>query len=262
MASPAVPPVNDDLSPSNISGAAHSNLESRVSRIERYLRLDSPERQGRTAELEPHADPDHPSHALHLLSRSATPSRIRSPLHLDSRHHDTHLERDSDIHSGTGLNDAHHGLSASSLSGRTSHLRNTKERLEQTRYSLGPLGQASYHGETSLFDDFGSGQDGTPTAEGDTATNSNEQRKPGRWKEAGSTGLNPHEQNSLSLLRQTEEAAELAEEDRLKIARQSQHRYASAEEGEAYMNAHFCWASMTYSVISRKLFYRELCTLI
>jgi len=35
------------------------------------------------------------------------------------------------------------------------------------------------------------------------------------------------------------------------------HKYASPEEGEAWMNAYFTWASVTYAVVNRSIFLRK-----
>lgn len=47
-----------------------------------------------------------------------------------------------------------------------------------------------------------------------------------------------------------------SEEDLRRMTR-LRHKYASPEEGEAYMDAYFCWASPTYAVVNRGIFLRE-----
>jgi hypothetical protein len=54
----------------------------------------------------------------------------------------------------------------------------------------------------------------------------------------------------------TEAATEWSEVDLRRMTRM-RHKYASAEEGESWMDAYFCWASPTYAVVNRQVFLRE-----
>lgn len=190
-----------EAGPSGYNG----DLESRVQRIEAYLNLGGD------------MDAFRPQH---------------SPLHAHTHHTPLQLEHDDDPGEPNQLPD---------LDGRTSHLRMKTEHLEHPRYSLGPVGQASYHGETSLFDDF-TGNAGT--------TRDTPNHPP--------LSIHPHRSFSpFAMLQKGQEEEEMAQEDRMRLARRARHRYATPEEGEAYMDAHFCWASQTYGVVSRPLLLRE-----
>lgn len=51
-------------------------------------------------------------------------------------------------------------------------------------------------------------------------------------------------------------------EDQLRAAARLRHRYADADEGEAWMDAYFSWASPVYSVVHRPLFIRMPCAVV
>lgn len=246
------------------------SLEARVMRIEAYLRLDSDNAGYRLDELHhTHSQEAHsPPHAAHQDPHGSGPHL--EPEHPSDASYLSVAEEEAGSSSATPLRSS----SRLGLPSRTSHLRLKKEHLDHPRYSLGPVGQVTYHGETSFLDDFsgngGAGdiaRAGTPTtaiASGFTRPHPLEQRSdlPSSSHShnvpagAAPNGRPLSTTSPFAMLQKGQEEEELAQEDRMRSARRARHRYATPEEGEAYIQAHFCWASQTYGVISHPLLLR------
>lgn len=238
-------------------------------RIEAYLRLDDaghrPDELDHAHSHDAHSPPPHSAHQ----------DQQGSGFHLEPEHPSdasylSAAEEEAGSSSATPLRSS----SRLGLPSRTSHLRLKKEHLDHPRYSLGPVGQVTYHGETSFLDDFSGnggagdiGRAGTPTsaiASGFTRPHPLEQRSvlPSSSHSHNVPAAAAHNGRPLSttspfaMLQKGQEEEELAQEDRMRSARRARHRYATPEEGEAYIQAHFCWASQTYGVISHPLLLR------
>lgn len=96
----------------------------------------------------------------------------------------------------------------------------TEAALDEPRYDLGSTSRPVYTGETSMFDD------------------------------------RPRPSNLPSPVgaRNTHDPIT---EDRLRAFARLRHKYVSADEGEALLDAYFSWASPIYAVVHRPLFIRQ-----
>lgn len=277
------------------------DLEARVRRIESYLwsngRGESGEHMEDVGDVGGDTSPLHgyqvrkPHPGPHYSSRRDSHSRMddaeaEKAGYSDGRHivDEEHAYEEDALQAAASAEHTKTHPHRPHIRSRTSHLRMKREHLEHPRYSLGPLGQASYHGETSLFDDFqgtGSGSGGgmeEGLGSAGTRSAAAAHRQPSHLLDHSSSlpsplhshlhaHLRPHmhlggvsgsaSPSSFALLQQGQDDEELAQEERLRVARRARHRYATPEEGEAYMEAHFCWASQTYGVVSRPLLLRE-----
>lgn len=100
--------------------------------------------------------------------------------------------------------------------------------MDPPRFALGGEEQNVYHGETSMYDEPPQSYT-DPSPQTNPSTGSHLPRiDASNWTE--------HDIRSLTRLR---------------------HKYATPEEGEALVDAYFCWASPTYAVVNRTLFLRE-----
>ncbi|ORY34327.1 fungal-specific transcription factor domain-domain-containing protein [Naematelia encephala] len=95
--------------------------------------------------------------------------------------------------------------------------------LDHPRFAFGSLDRPVYHGETSMHNDFD-----TP---------------PGRASRDSISAVEDGSSWSMA---------------RLRALCKTKHRYVSPEEGEFYLDAYFCWASITYSAIYRPTFIRDM----
>lgn len=93
--------------------------------------------------------------------------------------------------------------------------------LGRPQYHLGTAKRPVYHGELSMFED----PDGRPSA---AASPTHEEASPQVWSE-----------------------------ERLRAAARLRHRYADPDDGEAWLDAYFSWASPVYAVVHRPTFLRE-----
>lgn len=91
--------------------------------------------------------------------------------------------------------------------------------LGRPQYHLGSTKRPVYHGELSMFEDQGPSAAASPT---------HENMSPQVWGE-----------------------------ERLRAAARLRHRYADPEDGEAWIDAYFCWASPVYAVVHRPTFLSE-----
>lgn len=93
--------------------------------------------------------------------------------------------------------------------------------LGRPQYHLGSAKRPVYHGELSMFED----PDGRPSA---AASPTHEEASPQVWSE-----------------------------ERLRAAARLRHRYADPDDGEAWLDAYFSWASPVYAVVHRPTFLSE-----
>jgi len=94
------------------------------------------------------------------------------------------------------------------------------EIIAPPRFQLGGQEHPVYHGETSMHEDIAS---------------------PSKRVKASTAGLDVSSWTT----------------DDLRALTRLRHRYATAEEGEAWMDAYFGWASVTYAIVNRHIFLRE-----
>jgi len=100
-------------------------------------------------------------------------------------------------------------------------LSESEDEIAPPRFQLGGSEHPVYHGETSMHEDIAS-----PSKLVDPS--------PSIMDVSGWSDQNIRELTKL------------------------RHKYATAEEGEAWMNAYFTWASVTYAVVNRSIFLRKL----
>lgn len=94
------------------------------------------------------------------------------------------------------------------------------EIIAPPRFQLGGQDHPVYHGETSMHEDIAS---------------------PSKRVKVSTAGLDVSSWTT----------------DDLRALTRLRHRYATAEEGEAWMDAYFNWASVTYAIVNRHIFLRE-----
>lgn len=103
----------------------------------------------------------------------------------------------------------------------------SEEEMEPPRFKLGGSDLTVFHGETSMHDDA---TDPSPKA-------SNHPDSGGPSGPQLDAAWTPEDIRALTRLR---------------------HKYASAEEGEAFIDAYFCWASPSIAVVNRSIFLRDM----
>ena len=96
------------------------------------------------------------------------------------------------------------------------------EAMDPPRFQLGGDDHPVYHGETSMHDDV------TDASFATKGASTNRSVDVSSWKE--------EDLRALTRLR---------------------HKFASADEGEMWMDACFCWTSPTYAVVNRAVFLRK-----
>ncbi|WOO84331.1 putative transcriptional regulatory protein [Vanrija pseudolonga] len=95
--------------------------------------------------------------------------------------------------------------------------------LPRPRYDLGSASRPVYHGELSMFDDSGT--------------------RPRQSRAGSPLGV---------------AGGQTWTEDRLRAAARLRHRYASVEDGEAWMDAYFAWVSCADGIVHRPIFLRDM----
>lgn len=101
----------------------------------------------------------------------------------------------------------------------------SEEEMEPPRFKLGGSDLTVFHGETSMHDDA---TDPSPKA-----SNHPDSGGPPQIDAAWT----PEDIRALTRLR---------------------HKYATADEGEAFIDAYFCWASPSIAVVNRSIFLRDM----
>lgn len=101
----------------------------------------------------------------------------------------------------------------------------SEEEMEPPRFKLGGSDLTVFHGETSMHDDA---TDPSPK----TSTHPDS-----AGPHVDASAWSPEDLRALTRLR---------------------HKYASADEGEALMDAYFCWASPSIAVVCRSIFLRDM----
>lgn len=105
----------------------------------------------------------------------------------------------------------------------------SEEELDPPRFTLGGSDLPVYHGETSMHEDAVS-LDPSPKTASSSAAAAN---KP------------------------SVDASQWTNED-IRALTRLRHKYATADEGEALMDAYFTWASPSTAVVNRRLFLRDM----
>lgn len=103
----------------------------------------------------------------------------------------------------------------------------SEEEMEPPRFKLGGSDLTVFHGETSMHDDA---TDPSPKA-------SNHPDSGGPSGPQFDAAWTPEDIRALTRLR---------------------HKYASPDEGEAFIDAYFCWASPSIAVVNRSIFLRDM----